>query len=94
MPVVPRAAAISAWRAISVPWSQVRVRRRCGGRTDGAAYEPGTCSSIHNEPVRASIRTRSVSAGGGHGCGVTVAGPHEKGNELLMRLGQPRGYAA
>jgi hypothetical protein len=30
-----------------------------------------------NAPVRASMRTSSLVAGDGHGCGVTVIGPQE-----------------
>jgi hypothetical protein len=30
-----------------------------------------------NAPVRTSMRTSSLVAGDGHGCGVTVIGPHE-----------------
>src|SRR3954469_14159287 len=60
----PVASAIWAWLAISLPWSQVRVRRRKAGRSAiavviavaivGAVWSPGRCSSITNRVLRST----------------------------------------
>ena len=53
-PACPSAAAISACNAISLPWSQVSDRRRCGGRSFNASMTASRTASAVCRPGRYS----------------------------------------